>query len=161
MLSSIDALGKHIGIIARATTRTADAKSWPRESAHPLAFAAMDNGFALTFAEEWVAAWNSHDLDRILAHYADDVVFASPHITERYGKPSGVVQGKGELRGYFGAGLARETELHFTVESVLTSVDTIVINYRTHWGGPVAEVLRFRDGLVVWGCGAYPPEDER
>ena len=49
----------------------------------------------------------------------------------------------------------------FTVESVRISVDTIVINYRTHWGGPVAEVLRFRDGLVVWGCGAYPPEDER
>ena len=24
----------------------------------------------LRFAEAWIAAWNSHDLNRILAHYA-------------------------------------------------------------------------------------------
>ena len=29
------------------------------------------------FASEWQAAWNSHDLSRILAHYADGVVFRS------------------------------------------------------------------------------------
>lgn len=29
------------------------------------------------FAEEWVAAWNSRDLGRILPHYADDVEMAS------------------------------------------------------------------------------------
>ena len=27
---------------------------------------------ARTFAEEWVAAWNAHDLERILAHYSDE-----------------------------------------------------------------------------------------
>ena len=27
---------------------------------------------ALGFAREWVAAWNAHDLGRILSHYADD-----------------------------------------------------------------------------------------
>ncbi len=29
------------------------------------------------FAIEWEAAWNAHDLNRILAHYAEDVVFRS------------------------------------------------------------------------------------
>src|SRR6516164_4567249 len=28
---------------------------------------------AVKFAEDWVSAWNSHDLDKIMAHYADDV----------------------------------------------------------------------------------------
>jgi ketosteroid isomerase-like protein len=32
------------------------------------------------FAADWIAAWNSHDLDVILSHYADDVVFHSPRI---------------------------------------------------------------------------------
>ena len=26
-----------------------------------------------TFPDEWIAAWNSHDLDAIMSHYADDV----------------------------------------------------------------------------------------
>lgn len=56
----------------------------------------MDAEFALSFAEEWVAAWNSHDLDRILTHYADDVVFSSPHIVRRLGKSSGEVCGQAD-----------------------------------------------------------------
>jgi ketosteroid isomerase-like protein len=115
----------------------------------------MDAEFALRFAEEWAAAWNAHDLDRILTHYADDVVFSSPHIVRRLGKASGEVSGIDELRAYWGSGLKGETDLHFTVEDVRYSVDTIVINYRNQHGHAVAEVLRFRDGLVCWGCGAY------
>ena len=36
---------------------------------------------AIDFAEraqEYISAWNAHDLERILAHYADDVEVASP-----------------------------------------------------------------------------------
>ena len=32
----------------------------------------MEKGFAERFAKEWVAAWNSHDLERVLEHYEDD-----------------------------------------------------------------------------------------
>ena len=34
--------------------------------------------FALEFADEWIAAWNSHDLDRVLRHYAADAELTSP-----------------------------------------------------------------------------------
>jgi ketosteroid isomerase-like protein len=119
----------------------------------------MDTQFALSFAEEWEAAWNSHDLERILTHYAEDVVFESPHIRERFGKPTDEVHGKAALAEYWGAGLQREgNDLHFTVEDVRFSVNTIVINYRNQHGHAVAEVLRFRDGQVAWGCGAYAPD---
>ncbi len=114
-----------------------------------------DADFALTFAEEWAAGWNCHDLDRILAHQADDVVFASPHIVPPLGKALGEVSGIDELRSYQGSGLEAEPDLHFTVEDVRFSVDTIVINYRNQRGRAVAEVLRFSNGLVCWGCGAY------
>ncbi len=33
---------------------------------------------AAAFAREWLAAWNSHDLERILSHYATGIVFLSP-----------------------------------------------------------------------------------
>jgi ketosteroid isomerase-like protein len=117
----------------------------------------VDADFALRFAEEWAAAWNAHDLDRIVTHYADDVIFSSPHIVRRLGESSGEVHGIDELRAYWGSGLEGESDLHFTVEDVRYSVDTIVINYRNQRGHAVAEVLRFRDGLICWGCGAYAP----
>ena len=33
---------------------------------------------AKEFGREWVVAWNAHDLERIVAHYANDVVLTSP-----------------------------------------------------------------------------------
>ena len=41
------------------------------------------------FAEDWVAAWNAHDLERVLAHYAEDVVFVSPNSSRFTGDPTG------------------------------------------------------------------------
>jgi ketosteroid isomerase-like protein len=32
------------------------------------------------FATQWIADWNAHDVDKILAHYAPDVVFHSPKV---------------------------------------------------------------------------------
>jgi ketosteroid isomerase-like protein len=118
----------------------------------------MDLAFAQHFAKEWAAAWNSHDLERILAYYTDDIVFASPKIVQLLGDPSGEVRGKDTLRKYWAKGLQHLPDLHFTVEDVRASVDTVVINYRNERGQAVAEVLTFRDGLVCRGFGAYGPE---
>jgi ketosteroid isomerase-like protein len=38
------------------------------------------------FASDWIAAWNSHDLDRILAHYEDDFEMTSPLIVALVGE---------------------------------------------------------------------------
>jgi ketosteroid isomerase-like protein len=118
----------------------------------------MDLAFARRFADEWAAAWNSHDLERILVHYADDVVFVSPKIVQLVGDPSGVVRGKDALRAYWARGLQLLPGLHFTVEDVRASIDSVVINYRNERGHAVSEVLMFRDGLVCQGFGAYGAE---
>ena len=119
----------------------------------------MDAEFALKCADEWEAAWNSHDLERILAHYTDDVVFQSPYIVHRLHEPSGELRGKDALRAYFGSGLEGQRTLQFTVEDVRLSVDTLVINYRNQSGHAISEVLKFRGELVSWACGAYVPGD--
>jgi ketosteroid isomerase-like protein len=115
----------------------------------------MDLDLAEHFAREWAAAWNSHDVDRILARYADDVVFVSPKIVEVIGDPSGEVCGKDALREYWSKGLQSQPDLKFTVEDVRVSVDTLVINFRTQRGQAASEVLTFRDGLVCRGLGAW------
>lgn len=59
--------------------------------------------FAERVAEEWIVAWNAHDVPRVLSHYEDDFEMASPLIIEIAGEPSGVLRGK-ERRRLLGGG---------------------------------------------------------
>ncbi|MFB9908159.1 nuclear transport factor 2 family protein [Allokutzneria oryzae] len=114
----------------------------------------MDMNFAEEFARDWEQRWNSHDLDRILEHYADDVVFHSP-VAARLLGGDGRVVGKAALREYWATGLKFLPDLHFTVEGVYLGLDTIVINYRNERGNLVSEILTFRDNKIVFGSGTY------
>ena len=40
----------------------------------------MTDEQAHAIAEAWRAAWNSHDPERVIAHYASDVTYFSPFI---------------------------------------------------------------------------------
>lgn len=102
----------------------------------------IDRTFAEAFAADWIAAWNAHDLERILGHYADDFEMRSPLIVQRVGEPSGRLRGKAAIRAYWGPALA-EGKLHFTLEEVLVGVDALTILYRRHDGRRVAEIIEF------------------
>lgn len=111
---------------------------------------------ASAFSRQWVRAWNDHDVEAVLAHFHDDVLFSSPVAAEMFPETGGVIRGKPALRHYWSGALERLTDLHFVVEAVYRGIDTVVINYRNQNGGLVNEVLRFGDdGLVVEGHGTY------
>jgi len=113
----------------------------------------MDLDDAERFAAEWAAAWNSHDIERIMAHYRDDVTFVSPVAGWLLGNP--VVQGKEALRAYFSIGLEKLPNLRFDVTGVQFGIDTVVITYRNERGQVVSEVLTFDGELVAHGRGTY------
>src|SRR5688500_17381165 len=52
------------------------------------------------YVKRWVAAFESKDLDRVLAFYTNDVIFHSPLVARLSHDPSGTVQGKAALRAY-------------------------------------------------------------
>jgi ketosteroid isomerase-like protein len=100
------------------------------------------------FAIEWEAAWNSHSLDRILAHYSNDVVFRSQKAMRLVG--SGELRGKQALRVCWSAALAKQPDLSFVVVDVLHGYGMMVITYRNQHHLLAAETLLFgADGLVV------------
>jgi ketosteroid isomerase-like protein len=119
----------------------------------------MEHVDAVGFAERWVNDWNAHDLEALLGHFSDDVVFSSPVAAQVVPGSGGVVRGKDELRRYWAEGLRRIPELRFTVEAVYAGVRTVVINYRNHVGNLVCEVLTFDGPLVVEGHGTYLSSD--
>ena len=113
----------------------------------------------LTYAEQWVQAWNAHDIDAVLSHFHDDVVFTSPVAARVLPETGGVVRGKPALRDYWMRALKTLPDLHFDVVGVYRGESTLVINYRNERGGLVNEVLIFgADGLVREGHGTYLSE---
>jgi len=117
----------------------------------------IDRVWARAFAAEWIEAWNSHDLDRILSHYTDDFEMSSPLIVERMGVAEGVLRGKQSIRPYWQRGLDARPPLHFELRDVLVGVNTIIIYYlSTTRNRMVAEVLTLNgDRRVVAGAGVY------
>ncbi len=107
------------------------------------------------FAEEWVAAWNAHDVDAVLRHFHDDVVFSSPVAARMFPETGGVVRGKDSLRHYWTTALARMPDLHFEVLATYRGESALVVHYRNQGGGLVNEVLLFDGGLVREGHGTY------
>jgi ketosteroid isomerase-like protein len=101
------------------------------------------------FAKEWVEAWNSHDLNRVLSHYEEDVVLHSARIKLILGKEEGMIRGKAALRDYMGMALKRVPDLRFTLDRVFSGVNAVVLEFHTHQGRHTAEFMEFgRNGLV-------------
>ncbi|MGI0492728.1 nuclear transport factor 2 family protein [Alkalinema pantanalense CENA528] len=110
----------------------------------------MDHAMASQLAQEWFKAWNNHDLDAILSHYAEDVEFQSPFITKLLGDPSGKIVGKEALRAYFDKGLQAYPDLHFEPIQTLLGLDSIVLYYRSVNQLSAAELMVLNEqGLVI------------
>jgi ketosteroid isomerase-like protein len=117
----------------------------------------IDRTWALSFAKEWIEAWNGADLERILSHYADDFEMSSPLIRERMQVASGRLAGKDAMRAYWSMGLAAKPQLRFELLDVLSGVDALAIYYRSVTRGKrVIEHLEFNaDGLVAKAQALY------
>lgn len=112
----------------------------------------IDRNWARDFAREWIEAWNSHDIDRILSHYANDFEMSSPLIVERVGLPAGVLRGRDAVREYWLPGLSMEPPLKFELIDVFAGISEITIYYRNIGRRLVIETLFFDDaGKVTRG----------
>lgn len=101
-------------------------------------------------AREWVEAWNNHDIDAIISHYADDVELTSPFVVNALGISSGTIKGKENLRAYFVRGLATYPDIKFKLSQVLAGVNSIVVCYHGIKGMRAAEMMMLNpDSKIV------------
>jgi hypothetical protein len=113
----------------------------------------MTDEEALRIARGWIAAWNSHDIDRILSHYSDTIELTSPFVSQILGAGINVVSGKAALREYFLRGLEAFPDLKFDLWGAYPGHDSLVIHYQSVRGLGAAEFIRIdgrgRVSLVV------------
>ena len=105
---------------------------------------------AREFAKDWIHAWNSHDLDTILSHYASDVALSSPVAAKLLNHPSGAVVGRDALRQYFKLALERFPDLAFELLDVTNGISSVVLYYKNQIGRRTCEFMEFGgEGKVV------------
>ena len=97
------------------------------------------------FAAACIADWNRHDLEAILDHYAQDVVFRSPKVWRFTGGQTDQITGRDGLRPYFAAGLAGRPGLTFTLDHAFRDRTGVALQYRAEDGGTACETMTLDD----------------
>jgi ketosteroid isomerase-like protein len=111
---------------------------------------AQDNS---SIANKWFDAFNRHDLDALLALYADDARHYSPKLKARMPETEGMVTGKPALRAWWQDAFQRLPGLRYQPTTLTANDDRVFMEYlRSVPGEPdmmVAEVLEIKNGVIV------------
>ena len=116
----------------------------------------IEREWAHQFADQWIAAFNSHDLERIFSFYTDDFTMSSPSIRERMAVESGKLKGKREVRPYWEKSLAMQPPLLFVLKGVFVGIDTVVVHYESINRKLVCETFTFNSqGRITSACSQH------
>jgi hypothetical protein len=110
---------------------------------------------ALKIAQSWIEAWNLHDVNKIMVHYAEDVEVESPLILKLLDDLAGVSRGKTELKSYYSRALARYPEIHLELLQVLMGIDYFAIYYRTAKGLICVDQLHIDSAGLIFKVEAH------
>ena len=91
----------------------------------------IDQAFAEHFAEEWIAGWNEHDLEKILSHYTEDFSVDTPLAMKRLPETKGLIQGKDNIREYWGKALENNSNLQFKLIDICCGINCLAIYYES------------------------------
>jgi steroid delta-isomerase-like uncharacterized protein len=109
-------------------------------------------------ALKWFEAFNTYDLEKLLALYADDARHFSPKLKVRKPETNGLVQGKDALRDWWKDAFERIPGLNYRVTSLTANEERVFMEYVRKANGEedmlIAEVLEVRNGLI-WFSRVY------
>ncbi|WP_347053440.1 nuclear transport factor 2 family protein [Flavobacterium olei] len=104
---------------------------------------------AKNFAKEWIKSWNSHDLEDIMKHYADDLEITTPMIKLAGGIESGSLQGKENVKAYWSKALQKFPDLKFELLDVTSGVNSVALYYQSIMDKKAVEVMFFNENGLV------------
>ncbi len=104
-------------------------------------------------ATAWFAAFNAHDLEALLALYADDAEHYSPKLKAREPATGGLIRGKEALRNWWKGSFERLPSLHYRVTNLIGNEHAILMEYVRQVEGEedlrVGEVLEIAEGRII------------
>jgi maltose-binding protein MalE len=116
----------------------------------------MKRSQAMRFALEWIDAWNSHDLNKILSHYSEEIEYHSIFVEQMMIDQNGKIDNKSDLGIYFSIALSKYPELCFQFKRVYTGAQSILISYKSVNSKLAAEYVRFdKNGKINFVSAHY------
>lgn len=104
-------------------------------------------------AHKWFEAFNTHQLENLLALYHNDARHYSPKLKIRKPESNGLVVGKNALREWWKNAFDRLPSLNYRVTSLTSNENRVFMEYIRKVQGEedmlVAEVLEIENGLIV------------
>lgn len=97
------------------------------------------------FANNWINDWNSHDFEKILSHYSDDIEVTTPMIKMALGVQTGTLKGKAAVADYWQNAIKKFPDLHFELIEVTESINSVAIYYKSVMNRRAIEVMFFND----------------
>ncbi|MDB4965402.1 MAG: hypothetical protein JWN44_1091 [Myxococcales bacterium] len=108
---------------------------------------------SLELARAWLEAFNAHDVDALVALYADDATHTSPKIRALHPDGGGKLAGKAALADWWREANRRLPGLRYEPTAIVADDARAIIEYVRHAPGeppmPVAEAFDVRDGRIV------------
>ncbi|GAB3890173.1 nuclear transport factor 2 family protein [Larkinella knui] len=106
-------------------------------------------------AIDWIASWNSHDLEAILSHYSDDIEISTPMIRLATDGTADSLVGKEAVRDYWKKALERIPDLHFELIDVTEGVNSVALYYKSVLNKKAIEVMFFDNQGKVYKMVAH------
>ena len=101
-------------------------------------------------AREWVEAWNRHDVNGIMAHYAENILFTSPFVLILANEPTQRCKAQPRYERILRKASRPIPELRFDLLDVLTGVRSVTLYYRSVHDKVAAETMSLNDdGLIA------------
>lgn len=113
----------------------------------------MSQADNLEIARAWLRAFNAHDVDALVALYADDATHTSPKIRTLHPETGGKLVGKKALHAWWTDSNARLPNLRYEATALTANDERVFLEYLRHAPDsapmPVAEVFDVRAGKIV------------
>jgi ketosteroid isomerase-like protein len=105
-------------------------------------------------AQQWFAAFNTHDLEKLLSLYHEQAEHYSPKLKIRQPETNGLIKGKAALRSWWKDAFDRLPTLRYEVQKLTADTEQVFMEYIRHVEGEeelrVGEVLEIKDGVIVF-----------
>lgn len=105
-------------------------------------------------AHNWFAAFNAHDLEKLLELYDENAQHYSPKLKIRLPETQGLIKGKEALRSWWKDAFDRLPSLSYEVIKLTADTEQVFMEYTRHVDGEedlsVGEVLQIENGLIVF-----------